>query len=133
MQSIINLLHFLNDSWSMIIIIIGLGITLYKKVRSYMKLSTQQKVDIAWQQIEKSILKIVSDAELEWKEFKKAGQIKRSNVINTIYKDYPILNKVADQEEVINKIDELINIALKEVVEVTEDAVAKAQAELMKS
>lgn len=133
MQSIINLLHFLNDSWSMIIIIIGLGITLYKKVRSYMKLSTQQKVDIAWQQIEKSILKIVSDAELEWKEFKKAGQIKRSNVINTIYKDYPILNKVADQEEVINKIDELIDIALKEVVEVTEDAVAKAQAELMKS
>ena len=133
MQSIINLLHFLNDSWSMIIIIIGLGITLYKKVRSYMKLSTQQKVDIAWQQIEKSILKIVSDAELEWKEFKKAGQIKRSNVINTIYKDYPILNKVADQKEVINKIDELINIALKEVVEVTEDAVAKAQAELMKS
>lgn len=133
MQSIINLLHFLNDSWTMIIIIIGLGITLYKKVRSYMKLSTQQKVDIAWQQIEKSILKIVSDAELEWKEFKKAGQIKRSNVINTIYKDYPILNKVADQETVINKIDELIDVALKEVVEVTEDAVAKAQAELMKS
>lgn len=133
MQSIINLLHFLNDSWTMIIIIIGLGITLYKKVRSYMKLSTQQKVDIAWQQIEKSILKIVSDAELEWKEFKKAGQIKRSNVINTIYKDYPILNKVADQETVINKIDELIDVALKEVVKVTEDAVVKAQTELKES
>lgn len=127
MQSIVNLLQFLNNNWSMIIIIIGLGLTLYKKIKSYLKLSTQQKIDIAWQQIEEVIMKLVSDAELDWKDFSKAGQIKRSAVIEKIYKDYPILNKIVDQDEVLKKIDELIDEALKEVVSVTADAVAKAQ------
>lgn len=127
MQSIVNLLQFLNNNWSMIIIIIGLGITLYKKIKSYLKLSTQQKIDVAWQQIEEIIMKLVSDAELDWKDFSKAGQIKRSAVIEKIYKDYPILNKIMDQDEVLKKIDELIDEALKEVVSVTADAVAKAQ------
>lgn len=127
MQSIVNLLQFLNNNWSMIIIIIGLGLTLYKKIKSYLKLSTQQKIDIAWQQIEEVIMKLVSDAELDWKDFSKAGQIKRSAVIEKIYKDYPILNKIMDQDEVLKKIDELIDEALKEVVSVTADAVAKAQ------
>ena len=44
MQSIVNLLQFLNNNWSMIIIIIGLGLTLYKKIKSYLKLSTQQNI-----------------------------------------------------------------------------------------
>ena len=127
MQSIVNSLQFLNNNWSMIIIIIGLGLTLYKKIKSYLKLSTQQKIDIAWQQIEEVIMKLVSDAELDWKDFSKAGQIKRSAVIEKIYKDYPILNKIMDQDEVLKKIDELIDEALKEVVSVTADAVAKAQ------
>ena len=127
MQSIVNLLQFLNNNWSMIIIIIGLGLTLYKKIKSYLKLSTQQKIDIAWQQIEEVIMKLVSDAELDWKDFSKAGQIKRSAVIEKIYKDYPILNKIMDQDEVLKKIDELIDEALKEVVSVTADVVAKAQ------
>lgn len=127
MQSIVNLLQFLNNNWSMIIIIIGLGLTLYKKIKSYLKLSTQQKIDVAWQQIEEVIMKLVSDAELDWKDFSKAGQIKRSAVIEKIYKDYPILNKIMDQDEVLKKIDELIDEALKEVVSVTADAVAKAQ------
>lgn len=127
MQSIVNLLQFLNNNWSMIIIIIGLGLTLYKKIKSYLKLSTQQKIDVAWQQIEEIIMKLVSDAELDWKDFSKAGQIKRSAVIEKIYKDYPILNKIMDQDEVLKKIDELIDEALKEVVSVTADAVAKAQ------
>ena len=127
MQSIVNLLQFLNNNWSMIIIIIGLGLTLYKKIKSYLKLSTQQKIDVAWQQIEEVIMKLVSDAELDWKDFSKAGQIKRSAVIEKIYKDYPILNKIMEQDEVLKKIDELIDEALKEVVSVTADAVAKAQ------
>ena len=127
MQSIVNLLQFLNNNWSMIIIIIGLGLTLYKKIKSYLKLSTQQKIDVAWQQIEEVIMKLVSDAELDWKDFSKAGQIKRSAVIEKIYKDYPILNKIMDQDEVLKKIDELIDEALKEVVSVTADAVTKAQ------
>lgn len=127
MQSIVNLLQFLNNNWSMIIIIIGLGLTLYKKIKSYLKLSTQQKIDVAWQQIEEIIMKLVSDAELDWKDFSKAGQIKRSAVIEKIYKDYPILNKIMDQDEVLKKIDELIDEALKEVVSVTADAVTKAQ------
>lgn len=133
MQSILNLLEFINNSWSMIIIIIGICITIYKKIKSYMKLTTQEKIDIAWQQIEGVILKMVSDTELDWKDFSKAGQIKRAAVIDKIYKEYPILNKVVDQTEVVKKIDELIDASLKEVVAVTENAVAKAQAEAAKA
>ena len=82
------------------------------KIKSYLKLSNQEKIEIAYHAIKQRILTYVSDAEKEYEKYKKAGSIKRAEVIDKIYKEYPILNKVADQTAVTTKLDELIDDAL---------------------
>ena len=61
---------------------------------------------------------MISKAETDWAEWEKTGSIKRSQVIAQIFKDYPILSKVTDQDELIAWIDGLINEALKEMREI---------------
>ena len=51
-------------------------------------------------------------------DYKSAGAIKRSQVIDEIFKTYPILSKVTDQEELIAYIDQLIDEALETVREI---------------
>ena len=112
MKSLVNFLQWLNDNWSVIIIVIGLIVALVMKIKSYLKLSNQEKIEIAYHAIKQRILTYVSDAEKEYEKYKKAGSIKRAEVIDKIYKEYPILNKVADQTAVTTKLDELIDDAL---------------------
>ncbi len=112
MKSLVNFLQWLNDNWSAIIVVIGLIVALVMKIKSYLKLSNQEKIEIAYHAIKQRILTYVSDAEKEYEKYKKAGSIKRAEVIDKIYKEYPILNKVADQATVTAKLDELIDDAL---------------------
>lgn len=112
MKSLVNFLQWLNDNWSAIIVIIGLIVALGMKIKSYLKLSNQEKIEIAYHAIKQRILTYVSDAEKDYEKYKKAGSIKRAEVIDKIYKEYPILNKVADQATVTAKLDELIDDAL---------------------
>lgn len=112
MKSLVNFLQWLNDNWSAIIVIIGLIVALGMKIKSYLKLSNQEKIEIAYHVIKQRILTYVSDAEKDYEKYKKAGSIKRAEVIDKIYKEYPILNKVADQATVTAKLDELIDDAL---------------------
>lgn len=112
MRSLVNFLQWLNDNWSAIIVIIGLIVALGMKIKSYLKLSNQEKIEIAYHAIKQRILTYVSDAEKDYEKYKKAGSIKRAEVIDKIYKEYPILNKVADQATVTAKLDELIDDAL---------------------
>ena len=60
-------------------------------------------------------MKLVSDAETDYKDWKKAGSIKRVQVIQKIFADYPILSKVANQDELIKWIDDNIDEALREL------------------
>jgi hypothetical protein len=46
-----NFLEFVNNNWTSILVIIGLIIGLYKKIESFWKLSTDQKVAIAKHEI----------------------------------------------------------------------------------
>lgn len=112
MKSLVNFLQWLNNNWSAIIVIIGLIVALGMKIKSYLKLSNQEKIEIAYHAIKQRILTYVSDAEKDYEKYKKAGSIKRAEVIDKIYKEYPILNKVADQATVTAKLDELIDDAL---------------------
>lgn len=112
MKSLVNFLQWLNDNWSAIIVVIGLIVALVVKIKSYLKLSNQEKIEIAYHAIKQRILTYVSDAEKEYEKYKKAGSIKRAEVIDKIYREYPILNKVADQTAVTTKLDELIDDAL---------------------
>ena len=96
-----NFLSFLNDNWTLIIVIAGLCVALGRKVKSYISLSNDEKIEIAKTQISESILKMITDAEKDYDDWVNAGAIKRSQVIKKIFEDYPILNNMTNQEEVI--------------------------------
>ena len=120
LTSIQKLLQFVNDNWTTIIIIIGLILSLIAKIKNYMKLSDEEKINIAKQQIKETMLKLVTDAEEDYFEWVNAGSIKRSQVIEQIFAMYPVLSKVANQEELIVWIDNAINEALKIMREIFE-------------
>lgn len=112
LNGIKNFLSLINDNWTTILVIIGLVLALWKKIESYSKLSTEKKIEIAKKQISENILKLITQAEKDYAEWDKAGSIKRSEVISEIYKEYPILAKVVNQEELVKWIDEQIDNAL---------------------
>ena len=112
LNGIKNFLSLINDNWTTILVIIGLALALWKKIESYSKLSTEKKIEIAKKQISENILKLITQAEKDYVEWEKAGSIKRSEVISEIYKEYPILAKVVNQEELVKWIDEQIDNAL---------------------
>ena len=66
-------------------------------------------------QIQTVMLKLISDAEVDYESWNKAGSVKRSQVIQRIFQDYPILSRAVNQEAVIEWIDEQINASLKEL------------------
>ena len=112
LNGIKNFLSLINDNWTTILVIVGLALALWKKIKSYSKLSTDKKIEIAKKQISENILKLITQAEKDYAEWEKAGSIKRSEVISEIYKEYPILAKVVNQEELVKWIDEQIDNAL---------------------
>jgi hypothetical protein len=116
-----NFLELINQNWTLITVIIGLGILVFKRIKSYLSLSEQEKIDLALKQIRVTALKMVTDAECVYEDWKKAGAIKRSEVINEIFEKYPILNKVTDQETLIKTLDDIIDDALVEMRKIIEE------------
>ena len=112
LNGIKNFLSLINDNWTTILVIVGLALALWKKIESYSKLSTDKKIETAKKQISENILKLITQAEKDYAEWEKAGSIKRSEVISEIYKEYHILAKVVNQEELVKWIDEQIDNAL---------------------
>lgn len=116
-----NFLQLINDNWMLIIAIIGLLIGLYQKIKKFLSLTTEEKIVTAKEQVRAAILKLITDAEMDYHDWVKAGEIKRSQVIKQIYADFPILNKVQNQDELIAWIDVEIDNALKTLRKVIED------------
>lgn len=112
MEGLQKFLQLLNDNWTSILVCIGLVIGIVKKTQDYMSKSQDEKIEIAKKQIQTTILKMISDAEVDWLEWSEAGSIKRAQVIKQIYEEYPILSKVVDQKALIEWIDEQIDSAL---------------------
>lgn len=112
LNGIQNFLALVNKNWTTILVIIGLGIAIYKKINVYLSLSNEKKIELAKNQVHQAILRLITKAELTFEDWKKAGSIKRSQVIQDIYLTYPILSKAIDQEALINWIDEEIDNAL---------------------
>ena len=112
MEGLQKFLQLLNDNWTSILVCIGLVIGIVKKTQDYMSKSQDEKIEIAKKQIKTTILKRISDAEVDWQEWSKAGSIKRAQVIKQIYEEYPILSKVVDQKALTEWIDEQIDSAL---------------------
>lgn len=113
LKGIQNFLEFINNNWTTIIVIIGLAVAIAQKAKNYFSKSNEQKVEIAKAQIKETILKLITEAEVDYEAWNQAGSIKRSQVINQIYTDYPILSKVVDQKSLTAWIDETIDESLK--------------------
>ena len=132
LDGIKNFLQFVNDNWTTIIIIISLGIALYQKIKNYISKSKDEKIAVAKQQVQEVILKLISDAEVDYNEWVKAGSIKRAQVIKKIFEDYPVLAKVTDQTTLVEWIDETIDNALKtlrEIVAMNKEEAVEADVE----
>lgn len=113
LNGLLNFLQFLYDNWTVIIVIISLIITIIQKTKSYFSKSNEEKIEIAKAQIHESMLKMITDAEVDYETWSQAGSIKRSQVIQKIFADYPILSKFADQDALIEWIDDAINDSLR--------------------
>ena len=103
-----DIISFLDSAWSIFIVLLGIFIFLYSKITNYIKLSKEQKVEAALKVVKAELLKLMSDAEIEWQEFNKSGEIKKSQVISEIYKKFPFLAEYISQDELIAKIGEMI-------------------------
>ena len=118
LNGIQNFLQFINDNWTSIIVIIGLLISIIRKVMNYLKKSDDEKIEIAKKQIQETMLRLITEAEIDYQEWVKAGSIKRSQVIEEIFLMYPVLSKVANQEELIAWIDDVIDESLETMREI---------------
>lgn len=120
MEGIKNLLAYLEANWTIILVCIGLIVSIVQKTINYFSLTEEKRVELAKKQIQEVILRMISDAETDYSGMASAGKIKRSQVIEEIYAQYPILDKVADQEALIAWIDAEIDnalVTLREIIE----------------
>lgn len=122
-----NFLQYINDNWGMIAATILLAMAVVKKVVGLFVKSDEEKIAIAKAQIQETMLKLVTKAERDYLTWVSAGEIKRSEVIDEIFKKYPVLSKVSNQEELITWIDEVINEALKTMRKIFEEQNAKEE------
>lgn len=107
-----NFLEFIIENWMLIvsaIIVISAGVI---KLKDFFSKNDEQKIEIAKKQIKEVILRLVSEAEIDYEDWCKAGEIKRAQVIDQIFATYPILSTIANQEEMITFIDDCIDDAL---------------------
>ena len=123
LKSIQNFLEFIVENWTTIFVIICLIVVIVAKIKSFFKKSKEERIEAAKAQIKQVILKWVSDAEVDYIEWSKAGSIKRSQVIQKIYTDYPVLSQVINQDALVEFIDAAIDEALKTVRKVVEESI----------
>ena len=121
LKGIQNFLQFINDNWTTIVVIISLIIAIGKKTYDYFSKSDEERIEVAKEQISEICLKLISDAEVDYESWNKAGSIKRAQVIQKIFSEYPILSKVTDQEKLVEWIDETIDTSLKELRKIVAD------------
>lgn len=120
LTGICNFLQFINDNWTMIITILVLVAAIGKKIVDFLNNSEEEKIAIAKEQIRETMLKLITEAEIDYQNFIKAGSVKRSQVISQIYERYPVLSKIADQEELVKWLDEVIDESLEEMRKIFE-------------
>lgn len=113
-----NILEYINNNWTAIVIILGLATAVVKKAKDFFSKSEDEKIAIAKKQIKEVMLKLITDAETDYWAWVEAGAVKRSQVINQIFEMYPILSKATNQEELIAWIDDVIDDSLETMREI---------------
>lgn len=121
LDGVYKFLSFVNDNWTMIAAIVVLIMAIVKKAAAFFSKSQEEQVEIAKAQIKEIMLRLVTEAECDYYEWLKAGEIKRAQVIDEVFAMYPILSKVTNQEEIIAWIDDAIDEALKKMRKIFEE------------
>ena len=136
MKGLENFLRFINEHYVEILVYIGLIIGIIQKVKAFLGKSDEEKIEIAKKQIRETMLRMITQAEIDFDQWNEAGAVKRAQTIQTIYEKYPVLSRAINQEEIIAFIDEQINESLKTLrkivkennkSETTEEVIASTQ------
>lgn len=129
MKSLENLLKFIIENWSQIVLILSLIMTIVVRAKAFFEdwknKTAEEKEELKKKAIEDAkaavkaqILVAVSKAEVDWKDIDgKMGPTKRAQVIGEIFEKYPILTQIENKDEAIKYIDELIDKSLEIVKE----------------
>ena len=104
-----NVVNSLSNSLPTIIIVIAIIIGVVRMVIKYSKMTKEERVNTALKVIKEELLKLMSDAEIEWEDYKKSGELKKSQVLKEIYSQFPFLATYIDQDTLVNKLYELID------------------------
>lgn len=118
LNGIQNFLQLINDNWTFICVVAGMVVAIARMAESFASKSNEEKIEIAKAQIRETILKMVTEAEVDYDDWNRAGSIKRAQVINQIYEEYPVLSKIVDQTSLTKWIDETIDESLKVLREI---------------
>ena len=104
-----NVVNSLSNSLPTIIIVLAIIIGVVRMVIQYSKMTKEERVNAALKVIKEELLKLMSDAEIEWEDYKKSGELKKSQVLKEIYSQFPFLATYIDQDTLVNKLYELID------------------------
>lgn len=115
MTGIVNTLSFIEHNWSNIVLIAAILFVLCKKIASFLSLSKEEKVEAAYAVIREQLLKYMCEAEINWKDYKKSGLLKKSEVITKIYTQFPILKDYISQEDLIADLTEMIDSCMEDM------------------
>ena len=72
-------------------------------------MNEEQRVQAALKVISEELMKMMCQAEIQWKDYKKSGELKRSQVIKDIYNQFPFLSKYMDQDKLVQTIYDMID------------------------
>lgn len=116
MEGIKNTLTIIEDNWTNILIVLSCLFAIYRKVKKYVNMNNEEKnkekeeiKEETLKIVKTVLLKLMSEAEIEWNDFEKSGSIKRSQVIKELYNEFPILKEFTDQDKLLEIIDNMIN------------------------
>ena len=106
LDAILTGLTFIKDNWTLIVTVIGLTIAIAVKVKNYIKLSKQEKIDLALVNLKSVALALVTELAERYDE----NMVKRSAFFKYVVENYPSL---ADNlEDLVDSIDDIIDNAL---------------------
>ncbi len=132
LDGIYNFLMIVNENWTTIAAIVVVILAIAKKAKDFFSKSKEEQQEIAKAEIERQVeiakaqireimLRLVTEAECDYYEWVKSGEIKRAQVIDEVFAMYPILSQITNQEEIIAFIDDVIDEALKTMREIFEE------------
>ena len=104
-----NFIHLIQSQWTNIVVVIAIIATVVKTALSYSSMTEEQRVQSALKVVKEELMRLMCQAEIQWKDYKKSGDLKRSQVIKDIYNQFPFLSKYMDQDRLVKTIYEMID------------------------